>query len=108
MATHIYYQQKALLAFTSLLNQSRWRTLGRRLGKQSSHLRCLEQLNHRPYQLRRFRGVQSIPTRQIIGSVNRAHDFDPDFRPVTQSLRDRWVNAYLLAHYLLQNGLNES
>jgi hypothetical protein len=36
-----------------------------------------------------------IPLEQIVGTLNRANDFDDQFRPLKPSLKDRWVNTYL-------------
>lgn len=46
------------------------------------------------------RGVQDIPVTAIAGSVGRARDFDRSFRPLNNTLRDRWVNIYYL-HYTI-------
>jgi len=45
---------------------------------------------------RLYKGLQTIPLRQIAGSVNRKGDFDKQFRPLRNHLRGRWVNVYLL------------
>jgi hypothetical protein len=44
---------------------------------------------------RSFLGLRDIPVEQIIGSVSRASDYDPTFRPLKKNLRDRWVLNYL-------------
>ena len=36
-------------------------------------------------------GLQAVPLDQIVGSEGRANDFDRDFRPRTDKLRERWV-----------------
>ncbi len=38
------------------------------------------------------RGVQYIALDKIIGSEGRSHDFDNQFWPITEHIRDRWVN----------------
>lgn len=38
-----------------------------------------------------YRGVQSVPVDQIIGSVNRYRDFDRLFLPTQSHTRDRWT-----------------
>jgi hypothetical protein len=45
-----------------------------------------------------YSGIQVVPIRSIIGSEGRTADFDMDFRPISESARERWVNmaiAYL-------------
>jgi hypothetical protein len=38
-------------------------------------------------------GVRPVPLAQIRGSVNRVNDFDCDFFPLDESLRNRWVRV---------------
>jgi hypothetical protein len=47
---------------------------------------------------RQFLGVQEIPVHEIKGTISRQRDFDHRFRPLNNSLRDRWVNVYLTLH----------
>jgi Domain of unknown function (DUF4032) len=39
-----------------------------------------------------YKGMQTIPLENIIGSVDRYRDFDETFLPKTEHLVDRWVN----------------
>ena len=39
------------------------------------------------------RGVQEIVLQQIVGSIDKATDFDRDFRPLSDRQRNRWVNV---------------
>jgi hypothetical protein len=41
-------------------------------------------------------GVQEIPVQQIVGSLNRATEFDRFFRPLHNSQRERWVNMWVM------------
>jgi hypothetical protein len=38
-------------------------------------------------------GVRPVPLAHIRGSINRANDFDCDFYPLDESLRNRWVRV---------------
>jgi hypothetical protein len=38
-----------------------------------------------------------VPVRQIVGSLQRAHDYDRQLRPLNDSLRDRWVGVSVLS-----------
>ncbi len=40
----------------------------------------------------RDRGLQTVSTRQIIGSIDRHGDFDRDFRPRRAELKGRWIS----------------
>ncbi len=42
------------------------------------------------------RGVQEIPVENIVGSVDRASEFDRDFRPLHKNQRQRWANVWAL------------
>jgi hypothetical protein len=46
------------------------------------------------------RGVKSIPVKSIVGSVNRAEDYDRQFRPLNRDLKSRWINIYMLSESL--------
>lgn len=35
-------------------------------------------------------GLRSIPVDSIVGTVDRGHGFDGEFRPTTKRVRDRW------------------
>ncbi|MCB0036547.1 MAG: hypothetical protein KDE51_21090 [Anaerolineales bacterium] len=41
-------------------------------------------------------GRQMVPLKQIVGSAQRAADYDRQFRPFKEGARDRWVDIYLL------------
>ncbi len=43
---------------------------------------------------KRLAGVQLIAVRDIVGSEDRSGDFDIDFNPLRESLRDRWLSVY--------------
>jgi hypothetical protein len=40
-----------------------------------------------------YRGLQTVPTRQIVGSMDRFRDFDRAFLPRTRATRGRWTNV---------------
>jgi hypothetical protein len=39
-----------------------------------------------------YRGIKTIPIKNIVGSEGRYRDFDKDFLPKQDEIRDRWVN----------------
>lgn len=39
------------------------------------------------------RGLKEIPLRQIVGSLDKAAEFDRAFRPLSKEMRNRWVNV---------------
>jgi hypothetical protein len=40
-----------------------------------------------------YRGVQTVPISQIVGSLNRYHQFDRAFLPTEDRIADRWQNV---------------
>lgn len=43
-----------------------------------------------------YSGIQVVPFNAIIGSEGRSADFDMDFRPISESARERWVNMAIV------------
>ncbi len=41
-----------------------------------------------------YAGIQAVPIRQIQGSENRVIDFDRDFNPLSERIRQRWTNVF--------------
>jgi len=46
------------------------------------------------------RGVKSIPVKSIVGSFNRAGEYDRQFRPLNPALKKRWINVHMLSDSL--------
>jgi len=44
-----------------------------------------------------YRGIQSVPLDRIIGSAGRYHEMTRRFLPLTDALKERWVNITTLA-----------
>ncbi len=42
-----------------------------------------------------YRGVEDVPVKDIVGSLNRYHDFDRAFLPARSDIAPRWENVYL-------------
>ncbi len=40
-----------------------------------------------------YRGIQAVPLKQIVGSLNRYGEFDRAFKPVDDHLAERWQNV---------------
>jgi hypothetical protein len=43
-----------------------------------------------------YSGIQAVLIDSIIGSEGRATDFDLDFRPTSEAVRERWVNMAIV------------
>jgi hypothetical protein len=42
-----------------------------------------------------YRGIRQVPVDEIRGSVNRRQDFDGNFNPIGEHVRERWQKIYL-------------
>jgi hypothetical protein len=96
---NIYAHQynTALSRFRAALLRGRLSRLVNILMKRQSNLYDLNSLKPGLHvQASFYAGVQVVPIRAIIGSECRAADFDPDFRPVSEAARERWVNMAIV------------
>lgn len=92
--SHARLLTSALQLFQSAQRQSLWYRLKARLLGRTAQLLNLGDFKG---QLRingsRYAGVQAVALKRIIGSEQRAGDFDRAFHPVKTHLRDRWVSV---------------
>jgi len=93
-----YNLQQAIEAFREMRYQGMWNSLWDTLTGGSAALPNFDEAAPRHHPHRQYLGLQEVPIREIIGSVGRSQDFGPGFRPVKKSLRDRWVQIFMLAH----------
>ncbi len=81
--------------FYALQTPARRESIWARLTGQNTSLALFPEEAPHKSPNRKFIGVQDIPMKQIIGTLNRNSDFDHKFRPLKSYLRDRWINVYL-------------
>ncbi|MBN2115935.1 MAG: ParB-like nuclease domain-containing protein [Anaerolineales bacterium] len=62
-------------------------------GKNTSLATLPKQAPHKCHR-REFIGMKDIPVEQIVGTLESQSSFDHEFRPLKNSLQDKWVNAY--------------
>jgi hypothetical protein len=88
-------RQQALEAFRHYSARARWQwVFGTLFGRAEK--KSLPGPDEFPQHVnRKLVGMQDIPVEQIAGSLNRNKDFDAEFRPLRDHLRERWVDAYL-------------
>ncbi|MGL5543835.1 MAG: hypothetical protein ACRDB6_01870, partial [Cetobacterium sp.] len=85
-------KEEAELAFKKALRRTRFNFFDRE-GKRIKEFAIIEkeeQLSNRVYL-----GVREVLVSKIIGTVEKAQDFDKDFNPRREESRVRWVNVYL-------------
>lgn len=85
-------KEEAELAFKKALRRTRFNFFDRE-GKRIKEFAIVEkeeQLSNRVYL-----GVREVLVSKIIGTVEKAQDFDKDFNPMREESKVRWVNVYL-------------
>lgn len=68
-----------------------WRLWNRLFGRPQTLLPFAPIHARLNQQTRYHRGLQEIPLRQIVGSLDKAYQFDRAFRPLSPKLRNRWA-----------------
>ena len=91
---HAELLNSATQLFHRARRQSLWLRLKARLLGQSAQLLNLSDFKGRLHvHGSHYGGVQTVPLYRIIGSEQRAGDFDSAFHPLQAHLRDRWVSV---------------
>jgi hypothetical protein len=97
MGIHTYYRYKAIDEFDIARHRALWHNIFSKLLSRENHLLSFATVE--PFlRQKKYLGIQEIPVEKIAGSVDRARDFDQNFRPLKKNLSARWVQAYVLAH----------
>ena len=103
MSTPGYLQIEGLQQFESLRRRANLRRFLHKLtGRPQTLVPFGPILARLRYQHGFNRGIREIPLKQIIGSLERANDFDRSFRPLHKKLRERWIKIWTLQN---QGGL---
>ena len=97
--THLssFVRRQGLEAFKEMRYQGMWTSLKNALTGQPNTLPAFDQIVFRRRFRREYQGLQAVPLQQIVGSLGRAQDFGPGFRPRRKFLQDRWVAVFALA-----------
>lgn len=85
-------KEEAELAFKKALRKTRFNFFDRenRKIKEFSVVEKENQLSNRIYL-----GVKEVPIGKIIGTVEKAQDFDKDFNPLREESKGRWSSVYI-------------
>jgi hypothetical protein len=99
MSSRDYHRQLSLEAFQQAHRQAMHARLWDKLARRPSQtLLPFEPIRAQlPRQSGVERRAQTIPLAQIAGSLDRWQEFDRDFRPLSKSLRDRWIGIAQLS-----------
>ena len=87
-------RQSAGAAFDQLFGQARLAGWWVKLTGRPTALRALNNHPTRGARAPRTHSAQTrpVPLAEIVGSENRAEDFDAEFRPLERHTRDRWIS----------------
>lgn len=84
----------AIRAFHTALFAGTWGKFISALTGRSNSLRVLPSRNGEGHYL----GARIVPLCQIVGTENRAGDFDAHFRPLNTNTQERWMSLYRAWH----------
>lgn len=76
--------------FDQMHRGGRLRQSLRFLGGSSRLLALDVVLKAQPFRVRRYAGTQAVAVQEIRGTMERQHDFDAAFRPLTAACKLRW------------------
>jgi nucleotide-binding universal stress UspA family protein len=87
------FDEKARADFSRARRRAFWQRVRTWFSGQTDELLPYDQVRAAiPIKGQRYRGLQSIPIDQIVGSVGRYHEFNRAFLPTQDHTEDRWVN----------------
>ena len=91
------YRLSAIGDFEVARRWTLWDKIWGALRRQDDHLLDFNKIS--PWLRQKlYRGMQDIPVEAIVGSVNRAQDFNRNFRPLRDTSSRRWVEMHVLAN----------
>ena len=79
--------------YDSLSAGTRWRLFNKIRRKPSHLLSYNDVVGEVQITGRHDEGVRTVPSKDIVGSVGRTHDFDRDFHPLNEDSRERWCGV---------------
>lgn len=94
---HILSRQKALEQFNQFRFQAEISRWWHRFRGQPQTLLSLTAIEaYLPQPDPTPKQAHMVPLTQIVGSLQRAHDYDRQFRPLNNNLRERWIGVNVL------------
>jgi hypothetical protein len=91
-----YFYRQGIEAFKEMHYKGFWGRVWSTLTGQRISLPTLEDTVRNPPH-RKFLGLQTVPLKNIVGSLGRWQDFGPGFQPLQKSLQNRWGLRFMLA-----------
>ena len=91
-------RRKANDLFSKVLSSGKRQQIWQKLLGRQNHLNALSNVKSDAKQIAtQGKKIVNVPLDKIVGSEGRATDFDKQFRPLVNHLRDRWVGM-VVAH----------
>ena len=90
------YRLDAIAEFERVRYWASLRRLWAKITRQQEYLFPFVALEPYLPQQRIYKGRKDISVGQIVGSVNRPHDFNHIFQPLCDSSKERWMNIWTL------------
>jgi len=85
-------RRKACLFFSKVIGRAKRRAFWQKLmGKENTLKNLSQTASNAKREPARQTGIISIPLNKIVGSEGRSEDFDAQFNPINEHIRDRWV-----------------
>lgn len=85
---------QAFLQFERAFTRGKVQRIWRRLSGRATHLVDLEKVQRNaPLKSEHYDGVRLVPIEEIVGSEGRPDEFTPEFSPLCQHTRSRWINV---------------
>lgn len=85
-------KEDAELAFKKALRKTRFNLFDRE-SKKIKEFSVIEKENQLSNKI--YLGVREVPLVKIVGTVEKAQDFDKDFNPLRDSSKGRWISVYM-------------
>jgi len=89
---------RAVRLFNKAISRGRFARIKRRFTRTPGDLLNLDKMPGLSVRVSYYGGLHEVPLKKVRGSLGRITDFDCDFNPRTERLRDRWQSvamAYL-------------
>lgn len=91
--TSIVLTQQANELFNKIMMQTAMKKVVRSITGKKNSLRSYEDDYQVQYTASQsYRGTQTISIENIAGSINRENDFDADFMPKNERIKERWIS----------------
>jgi len=97
LSDNVELMLRAVRLFSEAISRGRFARIKRRFTRAPGDLLNLDKMLGLSVRVSYYGGLHTVPIKKIRGSLGRITDFDRDFNPLTERLRDRWQSV-AMAH----------